>query len=101
MADLRVHVSAVAACGSGFLHAHPRLRRRSAELLRSHDVSVASYLREHSMQIDDIRERLTRLETSCLCDAKKTLRCLGSCTCILRLIRCPAKPGKIPSFLHF
>lgn len=28
------------------------------------------------MQIDDIRERLTRLETSCLCDAKKTLRCL-------------------------
>ena len=76
MADLRVHVSAVAACGSGFLQAHPRLSRRSAELLRSHDVSVASYLREHSMQIDDIRERLTRLETSCLCDAKKTLRCL-------------------------
>jgi len=28
------------------------------------------------MKIDDIRERLTRLETSCLCDAKKTLRCL-------------------------
>src|SRR5262252_4825442 len=25
----------------------------------------------------------------------------GSCTCILRLIRCPAKPGKTPSFLHF
>jgi len=25
MADLRVHVSAVAACGSGFLQAHPRL----------------------------------------------------------------------------
>jgi len=30
MADLRVRVSAVASCGSGFLHAHPRLRRRSA-----------------------------------------------------------------------
>ena len=28
------------------------------------------------MKIDNIRERLTRLETSCLCDAKKTLRCL-------------------------
>ena len=28
------------------------------------------------MQIDAICERLTRLETSCLCDAKKTLRCL-------------------------
>jgi RraA family protein len=28
------------------------------------------------MQIDEIRERLKRLETSCLCDAKKTLRCL-------------------------
>ena len=28
------------------------------------------------MQIDAIRERLPRLETSCLCDAKKTLRCL-------------------------
>ena len=28
------------------------------------------------MQIEEIRERLTRLETSCLCDAKKTLRCL-------------------------
>jgi len=25
MVDLRVHVSAVAACGSGFLQAHPRL----------------------------------------------------------------------------
>ena len=30
MADLRVRVSAVAAWGSGFLHAHPRLSRRSA-----------------------------------------------------------------------
>ena len=28
------------------------------------------------MKIDEIRERLKRLETSCLCDAKKTLRCL-------------------------
>jgi len=28
------------------------------------------------MQIEEIRERLTRLETSCLCDAKKMLRCL-------------------------
>src|SRR5262245_22812928 len=53
--------------------------------VRSHDVSVASYLREHSMQIDDIRERLTRLETSCLCDAKKTLRCLDPAIRPLRL----------------
>ena len=29
MADLRARVSAVASWGSGFLHAHPRLRRRS------------------------------------------------------------------------
>jgi 4-hydroxy-4-methyl-2-oxoglutarate aldolase len=28
------------------------------------------------MQIEEIQERLKRLETSCLCDAKKTLRCL-------------------------
>ena len=28
------------------------------------------------MKIDEIRERLKQLETSCLCDAKKTLRCL-------------------------
>jgi len=28
------------------------------------------------MQIEEIRERLTPLETSCLCDAKKMLRCL-------------------------
>ena len=28
------------------------------------------------MKIDAIQERLTRLETSCLCDAKKTIRCL-------------------------
>jgi RraA family protein len=28
------------------------------------------------MQNEEIRERLTRLETSCLCDAKKTLCCL-------------------------
>ena len=30
------------------------------------------------MQSEEIRERLTRLETSCLCDAKKTLRCLDT-----------------------
>ena len=28
------------------------------------------------MKSEEIRERLTQLETSCLCDAKKTLRCL-------------------------
>ena len=28
------------------------------------------------MQIEEIQERLTQLETSCLCDAKKTIRCL-------------------------
>jgi 4-hydroxy-4-methyl-2-oxoglutarate aldolase len=33
-------------------------------------------MRENAMQSEEIRERLTRLETSCLCDAKKTLRCL-------------------------
>jgi RraA family protein len=33
-------------------------------------------MRENPMKIEEIRERLTRLETSCLCDAKKTLRCL-------------------------
>ena len=76
MADLRVRVSAVASCGSGFLQAHPRVSRRFASLLGRHVVSTASSMREHSMKIDDIRERLTRLETSCLCDAKKTLRCL-------------------------
>jgi 4-hydroxy-4-methyl-2-oxoglutarate aldolase len=33
-------------------------------------------MRENAMKSEEIRERLTRLETSCLCDAKKTLRCL-------------------------
>ena len=69
-ADLRVRVSAVASWGSGFLHAHPRVSRRSASRLGSHEVSTASYLWENT-QIEEIRERLTRLETSCLCDARR------------------------------
>src|SRR5262245_18835707 len=32
-------------------------------------VSTASSMRENAMKSDNIRERLTRLETSCLCDA--------------------------------
>ena len=37
------------------------------------------------MQTDAIRERLIRLETSCLCDAKKTFRCLDPALRPLRL----------------
>ena len=37
------------------------------------------------MKSEEIRERLKHLETSCLCDAKKTLRCLDPALRPLRL----------------